>query len=70
MERPWHKRALELEAESGDYADFHAWCEWILSKVDGETSFLDRLHIYEQIDLYAAFCECFDFNQSPMQTEW
>lgn len=71
MERPWHKRALEFENESGDYADFEAWVEWYSTHKGGSygQEILDLLDIYQQIDLYAVFCECFD-EEPVVEAKW
>lgn len=63
MERPWHKRAVELEPKEGPYCDYVAWREWVAKReselVDGG-DVLGSLDYQDAINLYVLFCEVAD----------
>jgi hypothetical protein len=57
-ETPWTKRALELAATEGYYADYAAWQEWFDARLDGELGgAVDTVHASK---MYAAYCSLFD----------
>lgn len=67
--RPWAKRAEELAAKEGPYADYAAWEEWITAQLESfypvETcdrtleAFQD-MAIIERVAFYSLMCDLAD----------
>ena len=65
-ERPWAKRAVELEDREGAYCDYAAWEEWLASEMgrvfndDSQADSVLHDDIYSAIALYSTMCRLFD----------
>lgn len=59
--RPWAKRAVELEAAEGMYAEYAAWQEWMAQQMRTEVE--DHFDEIQELNspvlavLYSACCE-------------
>lgn len=68
MERPWHKRALELEPTEGPHSDFVAFREWFTKKETRQDSdILGSINAMDTINLFCIMCDLFD--EMPDQPE-
>ena len=62
MNRPWHKRADELENKEGLYCDFIAWREWFQEQEDKivDCDILVGMDWFDTASLYSIFCKVYD----------
>lgn len=72
-ERPWAKRAEELEPVEGHWADYAAWQEWLSRKMGDifqDDSLWDDITnscYLTPIALYVLFCRAYDGDENTLK---